>query len=136
MDDSKPSLEEQALALSSCIAESHRAYQELLRLEKEQGELIASEDIEGVAGRIAEKNRLLDAIRVQDERLHQHHIAWQSVRNQAPPALRERLQGQVGELQALMTELLEAQTSNEEKPSGTWRGHQLETSRSPKEEGR
>lgn len=114
MVDSKPSLEEQALALSTCIADSHRAYQGLMQLEKEQGELIASEDLEGAAAKIAEKNRLLATIRAHDERLHQQHIAWQAVRDEAPTALRERLQAQVGELQSLMTELLEIQTSNEE----------------------
>jgi hypothetical protein len=114
MDDSKPPLEERALALSTCIAESHRAYQGLLELEKEQGCLIASEDLEGAAAKIAEKNHLLATIRACDERLHHQHIAWQSVRDEAPAALRERLQQQVNGLQALMTELLEAQTRNEE----------------------
>lgn len=114
MNEGNIALAERAGTLSACLAESKSAYSVLLDLEKQQQTLIEAESIEGVADKIAEKQAMLSQIQTADKRLHHGLASWQEVKDQAPDALRERLQSQVDLLQSVMSELLDVQRHNEE----------------------
>ena len=114
MTEGNLSLEKQALLFSQSLETSLKAYQRLLDLEKEQAQSIEQADLEGVAAKIDSKNSLLEELKKTDKDLHDQHLLWQQVRDQAPESLRDRLQGQVHSLQQAMTELLEQQKANEE----------------------
>jgi len=113
MSEEGLSLEERALRLSRCLADSEKAYSSLLKLEKEQNRLIQTADIEGTAAKIDEKNQAIEKIQEEEKRLHQEHVSWQAVRERAPADLRERLQRQLESLQTVISELLEVQNANE-----------------------
>lgn len=114
MAEETESLEVRAERLSKSLEESKEAYCALLELEREQGALIESSDLEGVAERISLKQALLESIQGIDDRLHREHRAWQEVRESAPIELRERLQEQVEGLRAVMARILDLQQSNEQ----------------------
>ncbi len=113
MNEGNISLETQALRFSRSLESSLKAYQRLLELEKEQSSSIEAADIEAVATKIESKNSLLAELKQTDKELHDQHLLWQQVRDQAPDPLRERLQNQVNTLQEAMTQLLDQQKSNE-----------------------
>ena len=113
-DSGRVSLEECALSLSKRLAESHEAYSSLLDLEQHQQTLIEAGEIEGTASLIADKQALLSNLQTSDERLQRENKAWQEVRDQATAPLRERLQQQVDDLQAVISQILELQKRNEE----------------------
>ncbi|MCA9434635.1 MAG: hypothetical protein KC978_02545, partial [Candidatus Omnitrophica bacterium] len=92
-----------------------KAYRRLLEIENEQAASIGESNIEAVAAKIDSKNTLLQDLQKIDKDLHEQHLLWQQVREQAPPELRERLQSQVSALQEAMTQLLELQKTNEEE---------------------
>ena len=114
MKEGKVSLEKQALLFSKSLESSLKAYQQLLQLEKDQSESIAVSDFEAVAAKIESKNSLLEGLKKIDRDLHDQHLLWQQVRDEAPEPLRERLREQVENLQQAMTELLDQQKLNEE----------------------
>ncbi len=111
----EPSLEECALTLSRRLAESHALYAQLLAIEREQETSIDQGEIEETAARIDQKQTLLSQIQHSDRQLHESNRIWQSVREQAPAPLRERLQRQVEDLQNVISQILDLQKKNEEK---------------------
>lgn len=113
MNQSQSNLQDCAQKLSQCLAESCSAYQSLLELEKQQSELIAAEDWEGTAEKISEKNSLMAQIEERDHHLYQAHQSWQTYRDEAPEALRTHLQEQLDQLQTVVSQLMEQQSSNE-----------------------
>lgn len=114
MNEGTVSLEKQALLFSQSLEASLNAYRRLLDLEEAQAASIAEADIEGVAAKIDSKNSLLEDLKKSDKELHDQHLLWQQVRDQAPDPLRKRLQDQVNALQQAMTTLLDRQRANEE----------------------
>lgn len=110
-----PSLEECALTLSQRLAESHALYTQLFAIEQEQEVSIDQGEIEETAARIDQKQTLISRIQDSDRQLHESNRVWQAVRDQAPHPLRERLQGQVDDLQNVISQILDLQKRNEEK---------------------
>jgi hypothetical protein len=115
MEDRGSAIQERALALSARLAESHEAYTALLALEREQNRLIEDSDLDGAAAKIEEKNALIARIQEKDRLLHAENEGWQPYREEAPNPLRDRLREQVDSLGAVMTQLLQIQSENEEK---------------------
>ncbi len=109
-----PSLEECALTFSQRLAESHDLYNQLLTLEREQAVLIEQGEIEGTAAGIVAKQAILSQVQICDRKLHEANRIWQEVRDQASGPLRERLQGQVDDLQKVISQILDLQKKNEE----------------------
>jgi SOS response regulatory protein OraA/RecX len=114
-ESDQPSLERCAYQLSQSLSESRKAYEQWLQLELQEKELVAQEDIDGIAEKISEIQDLLAVVQSIDTKLHDEHTNWQAVRDQAPVGLREHLQQQVDSLQAVIAEILELHKENEDK---------------------